>query len=112
MRERMLPGRAEVAAEGRWLGGKRPFGWELDKNPVDANGDPLLDDDDNPVRGILRLRPDEATALAKAHRDVLDGATAAGIARDWNERGITTSKGRRWRGAEVGRVLRRARNAG
>ena len=112
MRERMLPGRAEVAAEGRWLGGKRPFGWELDKNPAGGDGDPLLDEDGNPVRGILRLRPDKAAALAKAHRDVLDGATAAGIAKDWNERGITTSKGRRWRGAEVGRVLRRARNAG
>ena len=101
-----------MAAEGRWLGGKRPFGWELDKNPVDGDGDPLLDEDGNPVRGILRLRPDEADALAKAHRDVLDGATAAGIAKDWNERGMTTSKGRRWRGAEVGRVLRGARNAG
>ena len=72
----------------------------------------MLDEDGNPVKGILRLRPAEAEALAKAHRDVLDGATVAGIARDWNERGILTSKGKRWRGAEVGRVLRRARNAG
>jgi len=111
MRERMLPARAEVAAEGRWLGGKRPFGWELGKNPV-GDGDPMLDEDGDPVKGILGLCPAEAEALATAHRDVLDGATVAGIARDWNERGITTSKGQRWRGAEVGRVLRRARNAG
>ena len=72
----------------------------------------MLDEDGEPVKGILRLRPAEAEALATAHRDVLDGATVAGIAKTWNERGITTSKGQRWRGAEVGRVLRRARNAG
>jgi site-specific DNA recombinase len=30
-RERVLAARAEVAAGGRWLGGKRLFGWELDK---------------------------------------------------------------------------------
>jgi site-specific DNA recombinase len=104
--------RAEGAADGRWLGGKRPFGRELDKNPVDAGGKPVLDDDGNPVKGILPLRQDEADALAQAHRDVLDGATAGGIARNWNTRGILTPAGKQWRGREAGRVLRRARNAG
>jgi site-specific DNA recombinase len=111
-RERVLAGRAEVASEGRWLGGKRPFGWELDKDPVDDDGNPRLDEDDHPVRGVLRLRQPEADALARAHRSVLDGATCAGIAREWNDQGILTSKGKRWRGAEVSRVLRRPRNAG
>ena len=41
-RERVLAARAEVAADGRWLGGKRPFGWELDTNPMDAGGKPML----------------------------------------------------------------------
>jgi site-specific DNA recombinase len=109
---RVLAARAEVAADGRWLGGKRPFGWELDKNPVDAGGKPVLDDDGNPVKGIVPLRQDEADALAQAHRDVLDGAMAGGIARNWDTRGILTPAGKQWRGREAGRVFRRARNAG
>ena len=40
------------------------------------------------------------------------GATVAGIAREWNSKGILTPTGKQWRGREVGRVLRRARNAG
>jgi site-specific DNA recombinase len=111
-RERVLAGRAEVAAEGRWLGGKRPFGWELVRVPVGVDGTPMLDDDGRPVHGIMRLVQAEADALAQAHRDVLDGATLAGIARDWNALGILSTGGAQWRNAEVGRVLRRPRNAG
>jgi DNA invertase Pin-like site-specific DNA recombinase len=112
MMERMLPARAAVAAEGRWLGGRRPFGFEPDPGPVLLpDGTPWLDEDGNPVRGILRLRPAEAEALAAAHRAVLDGASVGGIARDWNAAGILTPAGNRWRGNEVGRVLRRPRNA-
>jgi site-specific DNA recombinase len=33
-RERVLEARREVAASGRWLGGKRPFGWERDPDPM------------------------------------------------------------------------------
>jgi len=111
-RERVLAARAEVAADGRWLGGKRPFGWQLDRRPVGEDGEPMLDEDGEPVRGILRLVQAEADALAQAHRDVLDGATLGGICRDWNARGIFTPTGQRWRGRELGRVLRRPRNAG
>jgi hypothetical protein len=57
-RERVLAARAEVAADGRWLGGKRPFGWELDKNPMDADGKPMLDDDGNPARSVVQ-QPEE-----------------------------------------------------
>jgi DNA invertase Pin-like site-specific DNA recombinase len=91
MTERITAMKAEHAAAGRWLGGRRPFGYEAD--------------------GVT-LRVAEAGPLAQAHRDVLDGATLASIARDWNTRGILTTGGQRWRGAEVSRVLQRARNAG
>ncbi|MGZ4664907.1 MAG: recombinase family protein, partial [Frankiaceae bacterium] len=102
--ERVLAARAEVAADGRWLGGKRPLGWELDPNPVDEDG-PLLDEDGEPVKGILRLRDDEARAIKDACQSVLDGATLGSIAREWNLLGLTGSLGARWRGNEVGRVL-------
>ena len=71
----------------------------------------MLDEDGHPVKGILRLRQAESDALAQAHQDVIDGATVAGIARDWNTRGILTPTGRQWRGREVTRVLKRPRNA-
>jgi site-specific DNA recombinase len=111
-RERVLAARAEVAADGRWLGGKRPFGWELDPNPVDEDGEPMVDDDGKPVHGILRLRQPEADALMAAHYDVLNGVPLGAIAREWNSKGILTPTGKRWRRGEVGRVLRRPRNAG
>lgn len=111
-RERVLAGRLEVAQQGRWLGGKRPFGWELDPAPASDEGEPLVDEDGEPVKGILRLVPRESAAVAQAHREVLDGMTLGSIARSWNEAGILTSLGREWRATEVGRVLRRPRNAG
>jgi len=111
-RERVLEARAEVAADGRWLGGKRPFAWERVPNPLHPDGTAMLDEDGEPVKGILRLRQAEADALAQAHRDVLDGATVASVARDWNTRGIRTPTGKQWRGREVTRVLKRPRNAG
>ena len=111
--ERVLEGKAVVVADGRWLGGRRPFGWELDPAPLDEDGEPLLDEDGKPVKGILRLRQAEADALRTAMLDVLSGRRkTAAIARDWNAAGITTTGGKPWYGSEVKRVLCRARNAG
>lgn len=111
-RERVLAARAEVARQGRWLGGKRPFGWEPDPAPAGDDGCPLLDDDGNPVRGILRLAQVEADAIAAGCRAVVDGVSLVTIMRQWNDAGIRTSQGYRWNAREVGRVLRRPRNAG
>lgn len=109
--ERVLAGRDEVAAAGRWLGGKRPFGWELDENPVDDDGRPMLDEDGKPVNGILRLVDAEAAAIRGACAAVLSGTAANGIAREWNTTGLTGTLGARWTGNEVRRILLRPRNA-
>lgn len=114
-RERVLEARREVAASGRWLGGKRPFGWERDPDPMTLLPVrvPLLDEDGNPLKGVLRLVPGEAEALRWAHRHVLDGGTLAGVAREWNRRGVfSPTRATGGPCAEVGRVLRRPRNAG
>lgn len=89
--ERMTAMKAEHAAAGQWLGGRRPFGYEAD--------------------GVT-LRPAEAEPLAQAHRAVLAGASLASVVRDWNARGITTATGKQWRARELARVLKRPRNAG
>lgn len=89
--ERMTAMKAEHAAAGQWLGGRRPFGYEAD--------------------GVT-LRPAEADPLGHAHRAVLAGASVASVVRDWNARGIMTATGKPWRSRELARVLKRPRNAG
>jgi DNA invertase Pin-like site-specific DNA recombinase len=110
--ERVLAGRDEVAAEGRWLGGKRPFGWELDEHPIGEDGAPMLDEDGKPVNGILRLVDAESDAIREGSAEVLGGGAANGIARHWNAAGLTGTLGARWTGREVRRILLRPRNAG
>jgi DNA invertase Pin-like site-specific DNA recombinase len=110
--ERVLAGRDEVAAAGRWLGGKRPFGWQLDEFPIGADGKPMLDEDGKPLNGILRLVDIEADAIRDACAAVLSGTASNSIAREWNAAGITGALGARWTGGEVRRALLRPRNAG
>lgn len=110
--ERVLAGRDEVAAEGRWLGGKRPFGWEADEHPLDEDGEPMLDEDGKPVNGMLRLVPAEQAAILGGSLAILAGSSAAGIARQWEEAGLAGTCGGRWTGREVRRILMRPRNAG
>jgi DNA invertase Pin-like site-specific DNA recombinase len=89
--ERITAMKLEHAADGHWLGGRRPFGYEAD--------------------GVT-LRPDEAAAIAQGTKDVVSGAHLAAVARSWNARGLVTSAGRQWDNRAVSRVLSRARNAG
>jgi site-specific DNA recombinase len=102
-RERILAQKAEAAGEGRWLGGRRPFGWDIDKD--------VLDEDEKPVKGVLKLRPAEADQLRDAHADVLAGKSMHAIARDWNAAGLVTSTRKPWTATEVRRVLPRPMNA-
>jgi site-specific DNA recombinase len=111
-RERIMAQKDEAAGAGLWLGGRRPFGWETEPDPVDEEGNPRLDEDGDPLNGVLRLVPAEADALRKAHDDVLAGVTLAAVARQWNQAGLTGTSGGKWTGVEVRRVLLRPRNAG
>jgi site-specific DNA recombinase len=54
----------------------------------------------------------EAEAIRQGCRDLLNGASLWGIAKQWNEAGIKTVKGYTWDGGTVRQVLSRARNAG
>lgn len=96
MVERIDSAKAEAAAEGRWLGGKRPFGFAGD--------------------GVTH-EPVEAAAIAKACMAVLAGSSMRSLAREWNAAGLTTPRlktvgGNPWTPIEVRRVLLRPRNAG
>lgn len=89
--ERIEAMKLESASEGRWLGGRRPFGFESD--------------------GVT-VRPSEAAELASKGDELLAGVSINSIVRDWNARGVTTTTGRPWTGNSVRRVFLRPRNAG
>lgn len=89
--ERARRAKAQAAAEGRWRGGRRPFGYEAD--------------------GIT-IRPDEAALVRQATRDVLAGRSLAVIAREWTAAGYSGTSGSPFNAVRVRRILQRARNAG
>lgn len=90
--ERIEAQKAEAAAEGRWLGGPRPFGFKKDG---------------------VRHKKAEAAAIRQAYEDLLSGDSLYVIADRWNESGFTTTgKASRWTPGAVRAVLLRPRNAG
>jgi site-specific DNA recombinase len=92
--ERLVEAKAEYAAEGRWLGGLRPFGWR-------PAGD-----------GVLVLDEAEAALITQGCADILAGVPVRAVARAWNKAGSTGSGGGRWTTSTVHKVLSRPRNAG
>ena len=89
--ERQQRAKLQAAADGRWGGGRRPYGYEPD--------------------GVT-LRPEEARAVAEATDAILSGGSLRGQAAEMNARGLLTSTGRPWTATELRKVLLRARNAG
>jgi site-specific DNA recombinase len=94
---RQRSAQAQAAKQGRRVGGRRPFGFEQD--------------------GIT-IRPAEAAAIRAGYDMVLTGVPLAGVARDWNERGLTPGQFKRdgrpssWRHDNVRACLLNPRNAG
>ncbi|WP_431900217.1 recombinase family protein [Nonomuraea sp. bgisy101] len=89
--ERIEAMKVESAMEGRWLGGRRPFGFEPD--------------------GVT-VRQVEAAELDARGDDLLSGVSTFAITRDWNARGVATSTGGQWTPKSVRTVFLRPRNAG
>jgi site-specific DNA recombinase len=95
--KRQAAAQAQAAKQGRRVGGRRPFGYEQD--------------------GVT-VRADEAAAIRSGYEAVLSGVPLAGVARDWNERGLTPGQRRRdgrpsrWRHDNVRACLLNPRNAG
>ncbi|MFI7677880.1 recombinase family protein [Actinophytocola sp. NPDC049390] len=89
--ERLRRQRAQAQADGRWIGGPRPFGFEPD--------------------GVTH-RASEADAIRDAATRILAGDSIRSVFQAWNERGLTTSTGTEWNGSKVRQMLLRPRNAG
>lgn len=97
-RDRARAKSEQLASDGRWTGGRRPFGWDV-------------------VDGRLVLDPREAAALAAAHADVLSGRSLGAIIAQWNDEGwegepLLTTASLPWGYAQLRQALLRPRNAG
>lgn len=89
--ERVIRSKAQAREQGKFPGGRRPFGFEPD--------------------GVTH-RQAEADAIADAIPRALAGEPLRSIYTEWNERGFRTTTGQKWEGTHFRRMLARPRNAG
>lgn len=82
---------AQAAKQGRWVGGRRAFGYEAD--------------------GVT-IREDEAALIKQGYVDVLAGESLSEVARRWDAAGFVTSRGKPWHRLAVKDVLTNPRHAG
>jgi hypothetical protein len=86
----------QAAEQGKPPAGPRPFGFKADR---------------------MTLEPAEADAIRRAYRVVLGGGSLAGIAREWNDAGLRSSRHGpseppRWSAETVKALLVKPRSAG
>lgn len=81
----------QAAKQGRWVGGRRAFGYEPD--------------------GVT-IREDEAALIKHGYADVMAGESLGEIARRWEAAGFVTSQGATWHRTAVKDVLTNPRHAG
>jgi site-specific DNA recombinase len=89
--ERVAVARERQARQGKFGGGRRPYGFEPD--------------------GVTVI-PDEATVVVKMADAVMAGVPLRSVARDLRKLGIPTASGTQWTPEGVREVLLRPRNAG
>lgn len=99
---RMRRKQEEKASKGEYHGGRRPFGYDVER---DEKGDPT-------GSGVLVLVPDEADVIRECADRVLRGEPIRAIALDLNARKIPTATGRDWRASTLSQLLGSPRIAG
>lgn len=82
----------QAAKQGRWVGGRRPFGYESDG---------------------MTVRESEAALIRQAYADVIAGESLLEVARRWTAAGAVTTQGSTvWRHSTVKDILTNPRNCG
>ncbi|MCW2929639.1 MAG: hypothetical protein JWM19_601 [Actinomycetia bacterium] len=81
----------QAAEAGKYRGGLRPYGFEADG---------------------LTVRESEAKVIREKSSEVLAGRSMRSLAKELNDRGLTTSTGKPWTHTQLTDVLIRPRNAG
>jgi site-specific DNA recombinase len=83
----------QAAKQGRWVGGRRAFGYEAD--------------------GVT-IREAEAELIKRGYTDILAGESLREVARRWDESGLTPTQNpeRRWNSTAIKDILTNPRHAG
>jgi site-specific DNA recombinase len=90
--DRQARAAVQAAEQGRWIGGRRPFGYQAD--------------------GVT-IREPEAQAVRDAYQWLLDGVSLRQAANRWNDRGLWTPQAvGPWDGSTISRCLKKPRYAG
>lgn len=89
---RVASAKAHLVEQGKWPGGRRPFGWTPEEAP-DGKG------------YVLALHPEEAPELRRMVQKALAGESFRSIAADLNRRGVSTAIGKAWVGRTVQQAL-------
>ncbi len=95
--DRQKSSNAAKRAQGVATPGQRPFGWEI------VGAKPIT---------FVPVLPEQALIWRGIQLILHAGAKPWGVAKDWNQSGITTGRGNTWTTTSVVSVLRRWRNAG
>lgn len=80
----------QAAEQGRWIGGRRPFGYQRD----------------------LSIDPIEAAIVCQLYSKLIAGESLYSMAKWLNAQEVKTTVGNRWTGDTVGQMLARPRYAG
>lgn len=91
VKEKLIRKKLELAQNGQFMGGQRPYGFEPQRTAV---------------------RESEAKVLREMADAIIDGSSYRTVALDLNHRGIRTQHGKKWAAINVRNVLIRPINAG
>jgi len=104
--ERVTAAQVRAVEAGRWIGGPRPFGWDLVPDPARKG----TKEEHRLVLPVINNA--EADEIRRLARDLLEGRSLAALVRDLNERGVRTAWGKSWTPASLRKLLTRPRNYG
>jgi site-specific DNA recombinase len=105
--DRQKRAQQQAAEQGKSAGGRRPFGYG-----VPTGQTRIVRQKERDILDLDKVVESEASLIRQAYADLLTGASLKGIARAWNELGVSTSMGGQWRHDNVRAVLQNPRNAG
>jgi site-specific DNA recombinase len=103
--ERLKLKHAELAADGKFSGGTRPYGYDLEEYVY-------TDHTGRHIKYRLVRNTEEAAVIEAAAKAVLEGRSVTSITKEWAAGNVTSTKGRLFRYGDVKELLVSPRIAG